>query len=149
MVKVHVWLPAGGFVGHTALTVEDRYISFWPETNAGKKDLKIKRSQPGMLLQSIRQDIINEGNREPITVELPNLDSQRILIYLASLEDSIPRYQLARNNCSHIVAKALIEGAKCEPSFIPHAGNYSKIGRVLGIGIWTPDQVLKFARELQ
>jgi len=56
---------------------------------------------------------------------------------------------IARNNCSHIIAKALIEGAKCKPSFTPHAGLYSKLGKVLGIGIWTPDQVLKFAKELQ
>ncbi len=73
----------------------------------------------------------------------------RILLYLASLEDNMPRYQIARNNCSHIVAKALIEGAKNKPSFTPHAGSYGKLARVLGIGIWTPDQVLKFAEELQ
>jgi len=47
------------------------------------------------------------------------------------------------------VAKALIEGAKCKPSFIPNAGVYSKLGKVLGMGIWTPDQILKFAEELQ
>lgn len=63
MVKVHVWLPDSGHVGHTALTVKDRYISFWPDGEAGKKDLKIKRSQPGMLLQSINEDVRNEGNR--------------------------------------------------------------------------------------
>jgi hypothetical protein len=71
------------------------------------------------------------------------------LVYLASLDGNVPRYQLARNNCSHIVAKALIEGANCKPSFTPHAGRYGKLGRVLGIGIWTPDQVLRFARELK
>jgi len=149
MVKVHVWLPDATHVGHAALTVKDSYISFWPDGEAGKKDLKIKRSQPGMLLQSISEDIRNEGNRDPITIELPNLDAERILLYLASLQNDLPRYQLARNNCSHIVAKALMEGAKCKPSFIPNAGHYSRLGKVLGFGIWTPDQILKFARELQ
>lgn len=149
MVKVHVWLATPTHIGHTALTVKDRYISFWPDGEAGKKDLKIKRSQPGLLLQSINEDIRNEGNREPITIDLPKLNQERILLYLASLEDNMPRYQVARNNCSHIVAKALIEGAKNKPSFTPHAGSYGKLGRVLGIGIWTPDQVLKFAEELQ
>jgi hypothetical protein len=47
MVKVHVWLPNGKYVGHAALTVGDDYISFWPDGGAEKKDLKIKRSQPG------------------------------------------------------------------------------------------------------
>jgi len=49
---------------------------------------------------------------------------------------------------SHIVAKALMEGANQKPSFTPHAGHYGKAGRFLGIGIWTPDQVMKFAQEL-
>lgn len=149
MVKVHVWMPSSTHVGHTALTVKDRYISFWPDGDAGKKDLKIKRSQPGMFLQSMTEDIRNEGNRHPITVELPKLNEDKILQYLASLEGNVPRYQIARNNCSHIVAKALMEGADCKPTFTPHAGHYSKLGRVLGIGVWTPDQVLKFARELR
>ena len=35
-----------------------------------------------------------------------------------------------------------------KPSFIPHAGNYSWLGRVVGIGVWTPDQVMKFVQEL-
>ncbi len=149
MVKVHVWLPDATHVGHTALTVKDRYISFWPDGEAGKKDLKIKRSQPGMLLQSINEDIRNEGYKQPITIDLPKLDANRILHYLASLEGNIPKYQLARNNCSHVVAKALVEGAKCNPSFTPNAGHYAKLGKVLGYGIWTPGQVLKFAKELQ
>ncbi|MFL6628069.1 MAG: hypothetical protein ACJ8G1_16635 [Vitreoscilla sp.] len=34
------------------------------------------------------------------------------------------------------------------PSFIPHAGSYGRVGRVAGIGIWTPDMVQKFALEL-
>ena len=148
MVKVHVWLPSPPHVKHTALTVKDRYISFWPDGEAGKKDLKIKRSQPGLLLQSINEDIRNEGNRQPITIEIPGLNEERILIYLASLEGDMPRYQIARNNCSHVVANALIAGSNSKPSFTPHAGHYSKLGRVLGIGIWTPDQILKFAKEL-
>lgn len=100
-------------------------------------------------MQSLNEDIMNEGNRDPITIDLSHLDADRILLYLVSLEDSMPRYQLARNNCSHIVAKALMEGAKCKPSFIPNAGSYARVGKVLGLGIWTPDQVLKFAEELK
>lgn len=149
MVKVHVWLPTNTHVGHTALTVKDRYVSFWPDGEAGKKDIKIKRSQPGMFMQSLKEDIRNEGNRQPVTIDIPGLDKERILLYLASLQGNVPRYQLARNNCCHIVAKALDEGANRKPSFTPHAGHYSKLGRVLGIGIWTPDQVLRFARELK
>ena len=34
-------------------------------------------------------------------------------------------------------------------SLVPNAGHYAKLGKVLGIGIWSPDQVLKFSKELQ
>ncbi|MGD8593419.1 MAG: hypothetical protein PVF82_11335 [Gammaproteobacteria bacterium] len=148
MVKVHVWLPDTNHVGHTALTIKNIYVSFWPEGDAGKKDLKIKTSQPGLFVQSLHEDIHNEGNRKPITIEIPNLDEDKILDYIAGIQEKTPRYQLAKNNCSHIVAKALMEGADQNPSFTPHAGQYSKLGRLLGVGIWTPDQVLKFAQEL-
>jgi hypothetical protein len=47
-----------------------------------------------------------------------------------------------------VVAAALMAGARRKPSFIPHAGSYGRLGRIVGIGIWTPDQVLKFVQEL-
>ena len=71
-----------------------------------------------------------------------------MLDFIADMQDDIPRYQLARNNCSHMIADILIEGGSCKPSFIPHAGHDGIAGRVLSIGICTPDQVLKFAQEL-
>ena len=102
MVKVHVWLPDSKHVGHTSLTIKKEYVSFWPKDEAGKKDIKIKRSQPGMLIQSLREDIRNEGGRQPITVELPALNEEAVLDFIAKIQQSTPRYQIARNNCSHI-----------------------------------------------
>ena len=148
MAKVHVWLPDSDHVGHTAITVKNVYVSFWPDGRAGKKDLKIKRSQLGLFIQNLQEDIINEGDRLPITIDLPNLDEEKILDFIASMQGNIPRYQIARNNCSHIVAMALMQGANRKLSFTPHAGKYSKLGRILGKGIWTPDQVLRFASEI-
>ncbi len=148
MVKIHIWMPDANHVGHTAMSVQNRYISFWPDGNAGVKDLKVKRSQPGMFVGSLQNDIFNEGNRSPITIELVSLDEEGILDFIADMQGDIPRYQLARNNCSHMIADILIEGGGCKSSFMPHAGHYGVAGRVLGIGIWTPDQILKFAQEL-
>lgn len=149
MVKVHVWMPDSTHVGHTALTVRDVYISFWPDGEAGKKDLKIKRSQPGMLAQHIHEDIANEGNRPPLTINIDNIDENRILDYIASIQSDVPRYQIARNNCSHIVAMALMKGADSGPSFNPDAGQYGRFAKIFGKGIWTPDQVLRFAKEIK
>jgi len=150
MVKVHVWLPDTQHVGHTALTIGTVYVSFWPDGSAGKKDLLIKRSQPGTFMQALRDDVHNEGTREPITIELQRLDEEKMLDWVNELRQGAPRYQLARHNCSHVVANCLMAGAGAKPSFTPHAGQYAALlGKYLGRGIWTPDQVLQFARELQ
>jgi hypothetical protein len=42
----------------------------------------------------------------------------------------------------------LIAGAGRKASFSPHAGNYGRLGRVVGIGVWTLDMVMKFVLEL-
>ena len=147
MVKVHVWEKNATHVGHAALTVGSVYISFWPDGDAGKKDLKIKTSQPGTFMTSLTDDIINEGNRQPTTLTINNLNEKEILLFVKGIQLNTPRYQLARNNCSHIVAQCLQAGAT-KPSFTPNASEYGKLGAVLGYGIWTPAQVLRYAREL-
>jgi len=116
MVRVHVWMPDSTHVGHSSLTVKNEYVSFWPDGGADKKDLKIKRSQPGLFVQSLYEDIQNEGNRHPITIELHRLDEDAVLDYIADIQRNTPRYQIARNNCSQIVAHALMAGAKRRPS---------------------------------
>lgn len=98
-------------------------------------------------MTSLADDIYSEGNRPPITVTAHNLDEKSILIFIRDLQINTPRYQLARNNCSHIVAQCLQAGA-AKPSFTPTAKEYGKLGSVLGYGIWTPEQVLRYAREL-
>ncbi|KGJ96636.1 hypothetical protein [Colwellia psychrerythraea] len=147
MVKVHIWTKNSTHVGHAALTIGSTYISFWPDGEAGKKDLKIKTSQPGSFMTNLATDIKNEGNRQPITVTLNDLEEKEILLFIRGIQLNIPRYQLARNNCSHIVAQCLQAGAK-KPSFTPSAKEYGKLGSILGYGIWTPEQVLRYAREL-
>jgi len=147
MVKVHIWTKNATHVGHAALTIGTVYISFWPDGEAGKKDLKIKTSQPGTFMANLATDIKNEGNRQPITISIPNLNEDGILDFIEEMQSKTPRYQLARNNCSHIVAQCLQAGAK-KPTFTPSAKEYGKLGSILGYGIWTPEQVLRYAREL-
>jgi hypothetical protein len=148
MIKVHVWFADGEHVGHTAMSIGFDYVSFWPVGDATKKDLKIKRSHPGAFMDSLNDDIRNEGGRQPITVTLLNVDQKALLNHIERMRENIPRYQLARNNCSHIVAECLYVASNKKPSFIPSAAAYGRVGKVLGRGIWTPDQVLKYAREL-
>lgn len=149
MVKVHVWLPSGQHVGHTALTIGDVYVSFWPEgTAGGKKDFAIKQSHPGTFVTALQEDIRNEGDRLPHTVELHKLDEAKILDYIAKLIENRPLYQITNHNCSHVIANCLMAGAEKKPSFTPNAGAYATIGKLF-FGTWTPDQVLKYANELK
>lgn len=148
MVKVHVWLSDATHVGHTALTIGNVYVSFWPDGGAEKKDLKIKRSQPGMFMKSLQDDIHNEGGRQPMTVEILQVNEEALLDHIEAMQRNMPRYQLARNNCSHVVAECLYAACNRKPGFVPDAGAYGRAGRILGRGIWTPDQVLRYSREL-
>lgn len=148
MIKVYVWLPHGGQVGHTAMLVKSEYISFWPEGGADKKDLKLKRSQPGQFVESLAKDIQNEGGVAPVVVEVHNLNEDAVLNHIAEIQAAGPKYQIMRHNCSHVVAHCLMAGG-ARPSFVPHAGHYGNLARVMGIGVWTPDQILKFVEEIK
>lgn len=148
MLKVHVWLPEGNMVGHASLSFGTDYVSFWPEDAAGKKDLKIKRSHPGHFMSALREDIESEGGRQPVTITIQRVDEQKLSKYIADLMSNTPRYQLARYNCSHVVAECLKVACEKAPSFNPSAHEYGRLGRTLGRGIWTPSEVLRYAREL-
>lgn len=148
MLKVHVWPPHGNMVGHSSLSFGANYVSFWPADSAGKKDLKIKRSHPGHFMAALQEDIRSEGGRQPITVTIPCANEERLARHIADLISNAPRYQLAKNNCSNVVAECLKVASGKEPTFHPTAHDYGKLGKTLGRGIWTPNEVLKYAREL-
>ncbi|WP_226663784.1 hypothetical protein [Microbulbifer aggregans] len=148
MLKVHVWLPLGNMVGHASLSFGSDYVSFWPEDSAGKKDLKIKRSHPGQFMTALKEDVLSEGGRQPITVTIQRVDEEGLSKFIAELISNVPRYQLARYNCSHVVAECLKVACGKTPSFKPSAREYGRLGGVLGLGIWTPSEVLRYAREL-
>ncbi|MEM9102194.1 MAG: hypothetical protein AAGB12_07705, partial [Pseudomonadota bacterium] len=132
MLKVHVWPPSGNMVGHTSLTYGNNYVSFWPENDAGKKDLKIKTSHPGLFVSELKEDILAEGRRQPITIVInDNIDEEALENYILDLQRSTPKYQLARYNCSNVVIECLKVACGKEPSFYPTAQGYAgKLGRI-------------------
>jgi len=148
LLKVHVWLRHGNMVGHASLSFGVDYVSFWPEDDAGKKDLKIKRSHPGSLMNDLAEDIRAEGGRQPITVVIPHINTAKLSQFIKDLNSRTPRYQLAKYNCSHVVAECLKIACEKEPSFHPCAQDYGRLGRILGRGIWTPHEILRYAQEL-
>ena len=148
MLKVHVWLPHGNMVGHTSLSFGLSYVSFWPADSAGKKDLKVKRSRPGHFMNSLMDDIMAEGGRQPQTVVIPQINAEKLERFIVGMQQNVPAYQLARYNCSHVVAECLKVACEKDASFSPSAHDYSRLGGLLGQGIWTPFEILRYAREI-
>ncbi len=148
MLQVHIWPPLGNMVGHASLSFGTNYISFWPEDSAGIKDLKIKRSHPGAFMNALHEDIQAEGGRQPTTITISKVDADKLSKFIADLISDTPRYQLAKYNCSHVVAECLKVACNQDPSFQPSAKDYGKLGKILGRGIWTPNEILRYALEL-
>ena len=109
---------------------------------------KITSGHPGSFISALQEDIRAEGGREPTTVIIPSINEQKLSRFIANLMSNAPRYQLARYNCSHVVAECLEVACEKEPSFHPCAHDYGRFGRTLGRGIWTPTEILRYAREL-
>lgn len=84
----------------------------------------------------------------PKTHEIEGLNEGAVIQYVRGAQENLPRYQIARNNCSHVVASALMAGAGRKASFIPHSGSHGRLGCVVGMGVRTPAMVLKFVQEL-
>lgn len=135
-------------VGHASLSFGANYVSFWPKDAAGKKDLKIKKSHPGHFMNALYEDIKEEGGRQPITVTILNINEEKLSRFIADLISNTPRYQLAKYNCSNVVAECLKVACDKDPSFHPTAHDYSRLGKILGRGIWTPNEILRYAREI-
>jgi glycerophosphoryl diester phosphodiesterase len=148
MLKVHIWLPHGNMVGHASLSFGRNYISFWPADGADKKDIKVKRSHPSAFVEALYDDIQAEGNRKPKTIVINKFNHDSLETFILSLQRKAPRYQLMKYNCSNVVADCLKVACGKDPSFKPTAADYGKLGKILGRGVWTPREVLRYATEL-
>jgi len=156
-VKVYIWLPKGGRVGHTAMEVGDRaYISFWPGYN-----------RKGFFRSIIRNLTVNVKRRpfyrnytadceaeefEPLTVEFEKLNENVIQKYWEKVQESELAYELTEFNCSTVIANALYLGSGFQPSFRPMA----EVDKYVGMGIplgevetWEPKNILQYAKELK
>ncbi len=156
-VKVYVWLPKGGRVGHSSMQVGDQaYISFWPghgrkgfvRTAIRKMTMNVKRSP---FYRDYESDLEAEEG-EPIMVELDSLDEAVIQTYWEKVQASELNYELTEFNCSTIIANALYLGSNLQPSFQPLADvdTYVGLGIPLGqVEAWEPKHVLQYAREIK
>ncbi len=156
-VKIYVWLPRGGNVGHSSMQVgEDAYISFWPgQGRKGFVRTALRRMTMNVKRRPVYRDY--EGDREaegfdPIAVELNSLNEPAIQTYWEKVQSSDLDYELTDFNCSTIIANALYLGSGLQPSFQPLA----EVDRYVGLGIplgeveaWEPKNILQYAKEIK
>ena len=117
-VSVYIWLPRLGpapisgllglKVGHSALNIGSHYgshyVSFAPE--GGMRKWEVKESKRPKLKKNLREEFPQPDK----TIKLYNLNE----VAMANHWEIIKRdeWNLYRNNCSTVVAKLLIIGAK-------------------------------------
>ena len=152
-IKIHVWLPHDGTVGHASLQiVGDIYISFWPASEVSKGSAKaksrLKWGTAPAAVASYEDDKQNEGGRDAETVTLVSLEVDPIRAYWVKLLGSKKSYHFLWYNCSTVVAGCLRLGSDTPASIRPSAAAYARLAGLLG-EVWTPEEVLRYARELQ
>jgi len=156
-VKVYVWLPRGGQVGHSSMQVgEQTYISFWP--GHGRKGF-VRTALQKMTMNVKRRPYYRdyEGDRDaegfdPVVVELEHLDEAAMAAYWDKVQASELNYELTEFNCSTIIANALYVGSGVKSSFQPKAevDDYVGLGIPLGqVEAWEPRHVLQYAKEIK
>jgi len=59
---VYAWLISGNNPGHVSLQVSHAYMSYWPESAAGKKDFKIGQTHEPVFPTSYKEDEIIDEN---------------------------------------------------------------------------------------
>ncbi len=156
-VKVFVWLPNAGNVGHTAMQIgEDLYISFWPDKAKKSFAASIVRHLTMNVVRSpLYQDYLFDREKngfEPIITELEYLKEEEIREYWSKVKDSEVSYKLAEFNCSTVIANSLYIGSGLQPSFRPLADldTYIGLGIPLGeIEAWEPKTILQYAKEIK
>jgi hypothetical protein len=156
-VKIYVWLPKGGQVGHSSMQVGDRsYISFWPGADRkGFIHLAIRKMTMNVKRRPHYRDYEADRSAEgfdPMAIELDSLDENVIHTYWQKVQISGLDYELTQFNCSTIIANALYLGSNLQPSFQPLAevDLYVGLGIPLGeVEAWEPKHILQYAKEIK
>jgi hypothetical protein len=161
-VTVYVWnMTSLNPAGHVSMEVGGTYMSYWPETAAGKKDFKISATHPAT--QASRYDVDRRQERKPADwkVVLHGLDERRMVEAWTRLVQQELRYNMVKHNCSTVIATILEAGSGVPPTFeprldigaqVPTAG-FKWMLRVRffsnRVTMWTPLEVQRYAIEVQ
>jgi hypothetical protein len=122
-----------------------------------------KRSHPPSFSANYQEDVVNEGMREAEKLTLWTLDKDAMTEAAAEMLSAGCRYNLVKMNCSSFAAALLEAGSGRPPSFVPSVDPAHYVGQTKGastvarsiifarggLSVWTPDQLLLYAKELE
>lgn len=95
--------------GHLSLRFPDgTYISFWPETEFGKCDIKHEQCN-SKCIKTFSEEIVKKGNPD-CTLEVPDLDITAMNKWWETFSNQAPKYNVWEKNCATVVLHALCEG---------------------------------------
>ncbi len=154
---VYVWSPTGTSLGHSAIRIRDKYVSFGPYLDRTKSDLIHGRAVAGNYARSYQRDVDGSSGRHPKQYRFDSLDEDLMLRLVDGFEQRQYEYVTADFNCSTLVAGLLKYGSMKAPSFAPRAPIPPIKDPVLILlalasrmfrEVWTPAHIEKFALEL-
>lgn len=160
-VRLYVWRLSPTNVGHASLKVGDAYMSYWLADSAGKKDVKVGQSHAAGFPSVYAVDRRLERKHADEEFVLTGLDTAKMIQAWEQFKLTEPRYNMVDQNCSTVIAVMLQVGSGLAPSFVPavaiddHANGLAQ--RIFlrlrffssYIKMWTPDEVLRYAKEIQ
>ena len=118
-IKVYVWTPEGGNVGHASMELSDgTYISWWPEY--GGKAQQTAMKAPGFQNRTLEDDVRDEGKNPDYTFIIPaklGLDEGSIKRWWASMK-STEKWSLLNNCCGAVKRAFEAGGAKVTINWI-------------------------------
>lgn len=164
-ILVHVWMPTKKLVGHAALSYQQldfasyttvEYLSFWPyvgvkgsaNKSACQTDVITRRHHYSSFSKSVADDRAAEKMPETFRVSIRDFDDIELNMFIMHLKRKMPKYHLSKYNCSSVVAEALHKATGKKPRFRIAASGYGNLVWFFGRGVWTPKNLLRYARQL-
>lgn len=143
------------------MDVNGVYMSYWPTSEAGKKDFKLgSQHRPGFSERYALDRRIEKRDADS-RITLTRLNELAMIEAWQKIVQDPPNYNMVKQNCSTAIASVLELGSGVLPSFqprldvgrdVPTAG-YRLMLRLRyfsnQIRMWTPDALYLYAMEIQ
>lgn len=164
IVKVNVWMPSPGNVGHASLSFRDVYASFRP-LGAKKQDLMNVRERDPQFPPTYRWDRKHEGRDAEYRPKLDGLDIELMAGMWEGIKTSIGLpYDIVRLNGLTMTMMLLEQGSGISPSDEVGRGGLAideytenpeqrrllraRFGS-MRIAMWTPTALLSYVEEIK